>query len=392
MKPLRIAHLADTHLGYRALFKSDPVSGRNQRAVDFERAYQTAVDDILTRGVDLVVHAGDVFHHTRPSWAAIRAFVRQTRRLSEAGLPLLVIGGNHDTPRLRTSGSVFSVLELALPGTRFVTGYEQEGVEFPALDLLVTAIPHGKLVDPLGPSAVPAPGVRNVLVTHGMVAGLKLKGRPHEPGEEDVADFLLGEDFDYIALGHYHVFDRVRANAWYSGSTERTGWGDEDVDPGYALVEIGEPGAGAAATHIPVGGRPMRTLAAVDGEGLAAAEIAETVLAEIGREVPADGMARVELRNTPRVVRRETERLLRRAAADLVWSLQVFSPADILAGFGERSGDGVVTDIGGLFEEFLGQRDFDPAFSDAFRLRGRQALEDAARTLEHADATEDSAA
>ena len=46
--------------------------GRNQRAVDIERAYAAAIDDILTRDVDLVIHAGDVFHHTRPSWQAMR--------------------------------------------------------------------------------------------------------------------------------------------------------------------------------------------------------------------------------------------------------------------------------------------------------------------------------
>ena len=135
MKPLRIAHLSDTHLGYRAYYKTDPATGRNQRSVDIEHAYERAVSDILTRGVDLVIHSGDVFHHARPAYSAMRAFVRQSRRLEQAKLPVLVIGGNHDTPRLRTSGSVFSVLELALPDITFVAGYEQETVPFKDFDL-----------------------------------------------------------------------------------------------------------------------------------------------------------------------------------------------------------------------------------------------------------------
>src|SRR5215213_8153353 len=130
MPTLRFAHISDTHLGYRALFKADPVSGRNQRSVDIEQAYETAISDILTRDVRLVIHGGDVFHHTRPAWSALRCFVRQTRRLTDAGIPVLVIGGNHDTPRLRTSGSVFSVMELALPDVRFVCDYEQETIQF----------------------------------------------------------------------------------------------------------------------------------------------------------------------------------------------------------------------------------------------------------------------
>src|SRR5262245_53586128 len=168
MKPLRLAHLSDTHLGYRAYYKTDPATGRNQRAVDIEHAYERAVSDILTRGVDLVIHSGDVFHHARPAYSAMRAFVRQSRRFEQAKLPVLVIGGNHDTPRLRISGSVFSVLELALPEIKFVAGYEQDTVPYKEFDLEITAIPHGKLADPIPPLVIPTAGVRNILVTHGL--------------------------------------------------------------------------------------------------------------------------------------------------------------------------------------------------------------------------------
>src|SRR5690349_10577783 len=110
---IRIAHISDTHLGYRALHKLDPTTGRNQRTVDFEHAFERAIDDILRRRVDGVIHGGDVFHHTRPTWQALRHFIQQMRRLEDAGIPVLVIGGNHDTPRIRTGGSAYSVLELA---------------------------------------------------------------------------------------------------------------------------------------------------------------------------------------------------------------------------------------------------------------------------------------
>ena len=50
-----------------------------------------------------------------------------------------------------------------------------------------------------------------------------------EPGEEEVDETLLPPDFDYIALGHYHIRSQPRENAWYAGSTERFGFGDEPV-------------------------------------------------------------------------------------------------------------------------------------------------------------------
>ena len=389
--PLRFAHISDTHLGYRAFFKAEPESGRNQRAVDIEHAYETAITDILTRDVQLVIHGGDVFHHTRPAWSSLRCFVRQTRRLSDAGIPTVVIGGNHDTPRLRTSGSVFSVLELALPDIRFVCGYDQETHLFDDLDLAVTAVPHGKLTDPLGPSAFPTPERKNILVTHGLVHGLQLKGGQREPGEEDIADHLLDEEFDYVALGHYHVHQKVRHNAWYSGSTERMGFGDEDVDPGYAIVELGGPSAGAEVTHIPLEARPMKTIAPVDGENRSAREIADIVLDRLAKFVPFDAMARVELRNTLRPVKRESEAILRREAQEFCWWLQVFTRGDILITPGERRIETGSTDVRSLFDEFVSERSYEPAFATAFTKRGHRALDDAIRALE-SSAPEDGAA
>ena len=382
MSSIRLAHISDTHLGYRALFKADPETGRNQRAVDIEKAYELAIDDILTRDVQLIIHGGDVFHHTRPTWAAIRAFVRQTRRLTEAGLPVVVIGGNHDTPRLRSSGSVFSVMELALPEVRFVCEYEQEIISFRELNLDVLAVPHGKLADPVGPNAFPTSGLRNILVTHGLVSNLELRGQHREPGEEDIADYLLDEEFDYIALGHYHVFNKVRHNTWYSGSTERMGFGDEDVTPGYALVEIGSLESGADVTHIPIETRPMKTIAPVDGESRSAREIADIVLDRIVRYVEPETNARVEIRNSLRPVKREVESILRRESASLCWALQVYSRGDILTNPGDKMVHSGSTDVRSLFDEFITERVYETNFAAAFAERGRRALDDAIRAAE----------
>src|SRR3712207_3332946 len=58
---VRIAHISDTHLGYTRYAKLHPETGRNQREVDVQEAYARAVDAILERDVDLVIHSGDVF-------------------------------------------------------------------------------------------------------------------------------------------------------------------------------------------------------------------------------------------------------------------------------------------------------------------------------------------
>jgi DNA repair exonuclease SbcCD nuclease subunit len=390
-RTLRIAHVTDTHLGYRALYRADPVTGRNQRALDIEHAYEAAIDDILTREVDLVLHAGDVFHHTRPSWQALRCFLRQTRRLETARIPTVVIAGNHDTPRLRISGSAFTVLDLALPDVCFVAGYQVEDVAFDDLDLTVVAVPHGALTNPDKPVAYPQRGRRSVLLTHGLVPGLIPRG-PREPGEEELSGAMLDAGFDYVALGHYHPWGPQGNNAWYGGSTERIGWGDEKISPGYLIVELGAPGDPPTVEHVDLPARPMRTLTSIDGADCEARELADLVLDRVISLGEPEAMVRIELRDTPRPIRREAEAILRREAIPYVWSLQVFSPADILAGFGERPAETGVTDLRALFAEFVALRtgkEYDEAFAARFKARGDRALEDAIRAAEAAVAVEE---
>ena len=395
MKPIRIAHISDTHLGYRALGKTDHLTGRNQRSIDVENAFADAITDILQRGVDLVVHSGDLFNQTRPPYAAIGAAMRQFRRLEQAGIPTVVIGGNHDTPRLRSSGSVFSLLSLVAPETHFVGGYDSKPIPFPELDLTVTAIPHGRLTEPLPPAAFPNPDTRNVLITHGFVPGMEpLTHR--EPGEEEVDETLLPPDFDYIALGHYHIREKVRENAWYAGSTERFGFGDIPVETGYLVVELGERGAPPQVETIRTSARPMLRWKLEEEwtNEKDAVQIAAYILEWLKEENEPEAMAMAVVFGVPRAVRRQVEQILREEAKELVWSVQVRGASDILAGMGRERVDLPTIDLEALFARFveteLANGNHDAAFSARFaeigltELRAAQALVAAAVANEDA--------
>jgi DNA repair exonuclease SbcCD nuclease subunit len=388
---LRIAHISDTHLGYRALPKNDPETGRNQRALDVERAYRATIDDILKREVDLVIHSGDVFHQSRPSWAAMRWFVRQTRRLEEAGLPVVVIAGNHDTPRLRSAGTMFSVLELALPRTKFAVGYETETFRFNELDLAVTAVPHGCLTNPLPPFVYPDENRKNILAIHGAIANADLVKEYREAGEVFIPDTLLDKAFDYIALGHIHLHARPLENGWYAGSTERFAWDDAAVSPGYALATIGgdQP---LTVEHIDIPTRPFVVLEPIDGDALSAREIADRIAAKLRENVSTEAMVRVQLLNTPRSVKRETESILRRETVGLVWWIELTSPRDLLAGFSRQNQEGPSTDLLSLFDAFVKEQAFDERFAAEFLSRGKTAIEDAVREAAQSSGPEDAVA
>lgn len=389
---LLIAHLADTHLGYSAFGKSDPETGRNQRAVDFEQAFTYVISEILSRDVDLVIHAGDVFHHTRPSWHTLALFVQQMRRLEDAGIPAVVIAGNHDTPRLRTSGSLYSVMQLSLPRVRFITGYGVERAEFPQLDLVVHGVPHGALVNPDLPFVFKEEEKRNIVVTHGVAAGAIMAGS-REQGETELRGNILAEDFDYVAMGHIHLRQTVGINKAYSGSTERTSWGDQGATPGYAIVTLGAPGDLAQVAFIDTPARPMETLPAIDGSERSARDLADMILDRASALGMPDAMVRVELRSTPRPLFRETDAIVRRETGGNAWLIRLTVPGEALDPLG-RMGPSTMADLNPLtlFQTFVEERrvtgEYEPVFAQAFSEHGKNALERAIARQEDATANE----
>lgn len=388
-KPIRIAHITDTHLGYRQLNKLDPETGRNGRTVDFERAFEWAVDDIIARKPDGIIHAGDVFHQSRPTWQSLRHFIQQMKKIEAAGIPTLVIAGNHDTPRVRTGGSAYSVLDLALPNITFYASYEDahDYETFRDLNLHVQAVPHGALVSDEPPVPLTAQGKINVMVIHGMAKGILKPGQHAEPGEEELDTSLLDTSFDYIALGHYHLHMQPPAigNGWYAGSTERNGWGDKEATPGYVMVTLNGPGEGFEKEHIPFeDARPMiepeKPIYADNKRGREIAdEVIEKISALADDETLLRAMVRVRILNAERGDKREAESILKRELKDKVWNLGFAADFTV---FQDTSNQPEVErefpDLRELFGEFVKSRTgtgFNERFATLFAERGDKALE-----------------
>ena len=385
--PLRIAHLADTHLGFSALTRLCPTTGRNQRAVDIEHAFAAAVTHIIEAGdIDLVLHAGDVFHHSRPPMQTLIFFVQQMRRLEAAGIPTIVIGGNHDTPRLRNAGSVLDLCAVACRNVLFATGYDWE--RFPLIfkdrKVVVTAVPHGAFTNEQPPNAMLTENdAINLLVAHGSFDLAVQHDR--RGGADEIEDALLDPRYDYIALGHWHIHERKRTNTFYSGSTERIGLSDLTAKPGYVRVALGAGGE-PAIEHVALPARDHLTLPLVHGEELSAEAIVAQVVRLLERETAArraEAIVLCGVRDTALGVDREVVRLLR--GLDIVKECWAFIP-DVRA---VRAPGALVEEsspIGQLldeFSEFVATRAangvYEPAFAASFRETGRALLEDALR-------------
>jgi exonuclease SbcD len=383
MPDLRIAHISDTHLGYRQYFRVD-ADGRNLRSVDIEDAYRAVVDDVIRHGeIDLIVHSGDVFHHSRPSYAAVRCFIEQTRRLEALGVPIIVIAGNHDTPQLRTPGTVFSVLELALPGVHFVAGYSEASFDLDSLGLNVVAVPHGRLIS--GPlTSMPLRDERrNILVTHGLAPTLAESPR-HEIGEMLLDEKLLATGFDAILLGHFHKRMQVNRTTWYAGASERIGWNDEQTRPGWAVLNL-KQGADPEQIERAINTRQMISLDAIDGAGRAAREIVDTILDTASRFAQPDAMVRVELVNVERAVRRSVESIIRRDQVNRYLHLQVYTRQDNSALFNDEVAIDPALKMKGirdLFADFCAEQQYDEGFRTRYLARGQEAIERAISSAE----------
>jgi hypothetical protein len=220
-----VAHLSDLHLGYRAYHKL-VAGGINARERDVALAFRATLDRVIQLKPALVIVTGDVFHTVRPSNAAIADAFRQFMRLRNAlpRAPIVMIAGNHDSPRSVETGSILRLF-AEIPAIH-VMDQKTGRVYFEELDISVTGVPHSSLAsgEPL-PDPDRAAGT-NILMLHaelvGPLAERKIDHVSEFGGAQLDADLLATEKWDYIALGHHHLKTEIAKNMWYAGAIERT--------------------------------------------------------------------------------------------------------------------------------------------------------------------------
>ncbi|MBA3258443.1 MAG: exonuclease SbcCD subunit D [Gemmatimonadales bacterium] len=314
---MKLAHIADPHLGIRQYHRQTP-AGINQREADIAHAFRTAIDGVIAARPDAVVVAGDLFHSVRPTNAAIVFAFRQFQRLREAlpDAPFVLIAGNHDTPRSVETGTILRLFEELNVD---VAADEARRFVYPSLDLSVLAVPHQALMTGERPALRPAGPERNrVLVLHGEVEGVFPQDRSAaEYGGAIVGLRELAPDaWSYVALGHYHVQHQVAPRAWYCGALEYVGpnlWGElsDEADhgirgKGWLLVDLED----GSVTRMPVPpARPIIDLEPIAAEGRNAAAV-NGLIAERLRSIPggiADRIVRLRVYDIPRHVARELD-------------------------------------------------------------------------------------
>ena len=323
---MRLVHLSDLHLGFRQYQRFTPM-GINQREHDVALAFRKAIDKTIELQPDVVLFAGDVFHNVRPTNPAIIHAFKQLSRLTQM-LPdaiVVMIAGNHDTPRTSETGCL---LKLFKPlGIEVVDG-SPELLTFKERDLSVLAVPdmgysEHPVLRPQGKARY------NVLLLHGEIEGLL---PPHlgmaERGTMEITKEELGaQSWDYVALGHYHVWREIAPNAFYSGSIEYTSttiWGEVAEEArldgktwraAAPRARLGKPGKGfiewdldsGRQTFHPIETRAVIDLPELDARGMTAAEVDQAISERVERAPIDDAIVRLVAKNVARHVARELD-------------------------------------------------------------------------------------
>ncbi|HQS67756.1 MAG TPA: exonuclease SbcCD subunit D [Sulfuricurvum sp.] len=239
---MTIIHFSDTHLGFNDLEIVNE-SGINQREADFYNAFTQVIDAILETKPDYVIHTGDLFHRPHPSNRAISFCLTQLKRLSVAQIPLIIIAGNHSTPRTRSASPILAALRtLDHIYPVFEERYEKvifDNINFHCIPHINDEISNLAAIEQCEASV--DEDKHNIMMLHCSVGAqfmMEEYGERVYPREKEP----LFEQMDYVALGHWHGFGSVgkHCNVYYAGSTERTSSGDARNDKGYALITLGE--------------------------------------------------------------------------------------------------------------------------------------------------------
>ncbi|MBI2941359.1 MAG: exonuclease SbcCD subunit D [Chloroflexi bacterium] len=267
---LRLVHFADVHLGTENYGRIDPATGLNTRLADFTAALDRVVDRAVDDDVDLVVFAGAAYRHRDPNPTHQREFARRIRRLSEAGLPVFLLVGNHDLPA--ASGRAPSVdifRTLGVPRVVVADRPEVHVVETRRGPVQIAAVPWvtrsrvlareaardktpeevNRLLADLTSQTIGDlaeqidPALPSILVGHLSALGATYGSeRSVTVGEEVLLppSVIANFAFDYVALGHIHKHQVLadRPLTAYAGSIERVDFGEEAEGKGFMLVEI----------------------------------------------------------------------------------------------------------------------------------------------------------
>jgi len=216
---------------------------------------------------------GDAYHFRRPDPLPQREFIKRIKTLSDRGIAVLLLAGNHDLPPGYGEASALDIFSvLSIPGVTFVRRPDVVSLPTRRGELRVVCLPYlprRTLVSVDEERGLDEDGIQRLMgmrVQEWLEALLR-KSAPNDAptifaghiwiqgaefsGSERVLSsvfepiippgVLRHQRFAYVALGHIHrhqAFDEFKPHIVYAGSLGRLDFGEEKQPKGFVVVEL----------------------------------------------------------------------------------------------------------------------------------------------------------
>jgi DNA repair exonuclease SbcCD nuclease subunit len=258
---LKFVHTADTHLGFEIIKTATPdEDGRRRRGEWIFDNFLAVVNHALSIQADLFIHSGDLFNKYYIPRERLDDLVRPFADLSKAGIPVLLIPGNHERSEFPFDlfHGVKGVVVFDRPKSLCfeLDGFKVGIAGFPFIrhDSKRTFL---RALEETEYKEIRADV--NILVTHQAFDGATVGPMDFtfRTGRSDtVARETLPVDFEYVAAGHIHRYQalphpkRPGASIVYPGSTQRMSFAEIHESKGF--VEAGAVGDRIDTRFIPL--------------------------------------------------------------------------------------------------------------------------------------------
>ena len=316
---MKLLHFADVHLGMENYGRVNPQTGLNSRFEDGMKCLSFIVETALEHEVDAAIFAGDAYRNCDPNPTHQHGFASQMRRLTDAGIPLILVPGNHDMPisfGRKTAIDIFAA--LGNERVHVFTKRRIEKVETRGGTLQIAPFPwpvrsnllakdefrgaseedvvreiekkSAGTIEALA-AAVDA-SLPSILVAHLMADRAETSGSEYYAAimrdPRISTSVLANEAFDYVALGHVHKFQDLNKNqkppVIYSGSMDRINFGEARDTKGFCLVKIEANGASTRETSYEFIETPTRPFVTIRCDIERGEEPTATLIQEIDKK------------------------------------------------------------------------------------------------------------
>ena len=269
---MKVIHTSDWHLGH-VLYNFD-------RTAEHGAFLEQLCELVRSEKPDALLVSGDIFDSAQPSIPAQRLYNRMMIEIARMNpdTTIVVTAGNHDGASRQ---ELFSELWDEAFNVKYVgkIGYKEDGTV--DLDKFIVMIPgkgfivavpyiygenypestddsrvpiqdfHQRLLDRVAERNLE--GLPVIMMDHLAVASCDIAGHDSSKARLVFEDLeLLGQGWDYLALGHIHKPQTINGTAArYCGSPIPVSF-DEDYEHSVSVVTIGKHGDAPMITTVPV--------------------------------------------------------------------------------------------------------------------------------------------